>query len=231
MREKLTEILVEPGTHAPLELKVTKGSGQIIEEGVLTSTETGKHYAIRGGIPRFVEADTYAETFGRQWNAFREIQLDSHNGASYSRDRFDAEIGWTSADLRGRWVLDAGCGAGRFAEISAAREPNLVALDLSSAVDATARTLSRFPNADVVQGSIMDPPFRRESFDYCYCIGVLQHTPDPQQAIATLIRLLRRGWIVRFHHLRQTGLDQALRQVPASSTDRSPACRPVACRY
>ena len=192
MREKLTEVLVEPGTHAKLDLKVTKGRGQVIEEGVLTSTVTGKTYNIRNGIPRFVEMDTYAESFGRQWNAFREVQLDSHTGKSYSRDRFDAELGWTTDDLRGKWVLDAGCGAGRFAEIAAAREPNLVALDLSSAVDATARTLSRFSNVDVVQGSILEPPFKPAGFDYCYCIGVIQHTPDPSRAMSSLLRCVHK---------------------------------------
>jgi 2-polyprenyl-3-methyl-5-hydroxy-6-metoxy-1,4-benzoquinol methylase len=191
MRRKLMEILAEPGTGAPLRLEVTRGSGDVVEEGALVS-ET-KRYPIAGGIPRFVEPDNYAASFGQQWNAFREVQLDSANGASYSRRRFDAEVGWAEDELRGKWLLDAGCGAGRFAEVSAARGANLVALDLSSAVDAAAKTLARFPNADVVQGSILDPPFRRGAFDFCYCIGVIQHTPDPPRAIRTLAGAVRPG--------------------------------------
>jgi SAM-dependent methyltransferase len=193
MREELTEILAEPGTQAPLELTISRGSAGVIEEGTLTSTATGKPYPIRGGIPRFVEADSYAESFGRQWNRFREVQLDSHNGASYSRTRFDAEIGWTTEQLSGRWVLDAGCGAGRFAEIAAGRGAKLVALDISTAVEAAARTLSSFKNASVVQGSILEPPFREGSFDYCYSIGVMQHTPEPPQGIASVVRCVREG--------------------------------------
>ena len=193
MRRKLMEILAEPGTGAELRLEVTRGSDEIIEEGVLVSAATGKRYPITGGIPRFVDPENYATSFGRQWNAFREVQLDSANGVSYSRKRFDAEAGWTEDELHGRWLLDAGCGAGRFAEVSASRGPNLVALDLSSAADAAARTLARFPNADVVQGSLLDPPFRRGAFDFCYCIGVLQHTPDPAKGVRTLVNALRPG--------------------------------------
>jgi SAM-dependent methyltransferase len=35
------------------------------------------------------------------------------------------------------------------------------------------------------------PPFRPGSFDACYCIGVLQHTPDPLRALRSLPQLLR----------------------------------------
>src|SRR5207253_1148909 len=36
-------------------------------------------------------------------------------------------------------------------------------------------------------------PFRPGAFDGCYCIGVVQHTPDPQETMRTLPRLLRLG--------------------------------------
>ena len=193
MRRKLVDILAEPGTGAALRLEAARHSGERVDDGALVSDITGKRYPIVRGIPRFADPENYAASFGEQWNAFREVQLDSLNGASYSAQRFDAETGWSEAELRGRLVLDAGCGAGRFAEVAAARGAELVALDLSSAVDAAAATLSRFPNADVVQGSILDPPFRRGAFDRCYCIGVLQHTPDPALAVRSLVAMLRPG--------------------------------------
>jgi SAM-dependent methyltransferase len=193
MREQLLEILAEPGTLAGLDLEVTRHEGKSIEEGVLTSKQTGKRYSIVRGIPRFVEVDPYAENFGKQWNAFRKLQLDSENGASYSTKRFDDETGWYEDQLKGKWVLDAGCGAGRFSEVAAARQANLISMDLSSAVEATARTLSRFSNVDVIQGSILEPPFRQGIFDYVYCIGVIQHTPDPPGAIRALLRHLKEG--------------------------------------
>lgn len=193
MREKLLEVLAEPGTGAALELRDAQGSGGRIESGALVSSATGKRYPIVRGIPRFVEGETYAETFGMQWNAYRDFQLDSSTGATHSRDRFDAETHWDEETLRGKWTLDAGCGAGRFAEIAAARKAELVALDYSSAVEATAKTLSRFDNVDVVQASLLEPPFRAGSFDFAYCIGVIQHTPDPARGVREVVRVLRDG--------------------------------------
>jgi 2-polyprenyl-3-methyl-5-hydroxy-6-metoxy-1,4-benzoquinol methylase len=198
MRRKLLAILAEPSTGAALRLEAARGSDDVVDEGALVSEATGKRYPIVRGIPRFVDPDNYAASFGEQWNAFRDVQLDSANGASYSRRRFDDETGWGEAELRGKLVLDAGCGAGRFAEVAAARGAELVAMDLSSAVEATAKTLSPFPNVDVVQGSIVDPPFRRGAFDRCYCIGVLQHTPDPPLAVRALVNVVRPGGTFAF---------------------------------
>ena len=192
MREKLLEVLVEPGSGARLRLEVARGSGGRIEEGRLVA-ESGRTFPIVSGIPRFVAGETYAESFGLQWNKYRAVQLDSATQAHYSERRFDREAGWSAAELRDAWVLDAGCGAGRFAEIVARREPNLVALDFSSAVDAAAKTLSGLGNVDVVQGNLLDPPFRPGAFDFAYSIGVIQHTPAPARAIASVVRCVRPG--------------------------------------
>jgi SAM-dependent methyltransferase len=187
MRAKLLQVLAEPVTGAALRLTVTKGKDDRIESGTLTSEATGRVYPILRGIPRFVQDEGYTGSFGRQWTKFREVQLDSVNGTRRSERRFEEEAGWTSTELRGRWLLDAGCGAGRFAEVAAERGAELVALDFSSAVEAAAETLSRFPNADVVQGSLLEPPFRRGAFDFAYCIGVVQHTPDPPAVIRNVL--------------------------------------------
>lgn len=192
MREQLLDILAEPGTRAPLKLEVSYHRGALIDEGKLLAP-SGRSYPIVRGIPRFVEGDTYAESFGMQWKHFRNVQLDSANAASYSQARFENETAWSADELKDKRVLDAGCGAGRFAEVAARRGANLVALDYSSAIDATAETLAPFANVDLVQGSILEPPFRPGVFDFAYCIGVVQHTPDPPAAIGEVVNLVRRN--------------------------------------
>lgn len=187
------DILAEPETGADLELVIDKRKGDEILEGRLVSSQTGTMFPIVRGIPRFVPEDNYAKSFGFQWNKFREVQLDSMNGATYSRDRYEAEAGWHEDELEGEWLLDAGCGAGRFAEVSATYGPKLVAMDFSAAVDAAAETLADFPNAHVVQGNLLCPPFKPQSFAYAYCIGVVQHTPDPVRVIKNILQCVRPG--------------------------------------
>ncbi len=198
MREALLEILAEPGTRANLKLRVSRHEGDVIEEGELTSEATGAKFPILRGIPRFVPQTAYTDTFGKQWNMFRTTQLDSATGTSYSEQRFDTETGWSREHLEGKRVLDAGCGAGRFAEIAASRGAHLVALDMSSAIDAARDTLARFPNAELVQASLLEPPFKKGVFDRAYSIGVLQHTPDPPGGLRTVIECVRPGGAFAF---------------------------------
>ena len=193
MNESLLEVLAEPGTGSALRLEVTAHEGPRIVTGTLISERTGHRYPVIRGIPRFAGENNYSASFGAQWNEFRRTQLDSVTGVSASRDRFTRETGWRDEELAGRWVLDGGCGAGRFAEVAAQAGAKLVGLDLSSAVDAAARTLQRYPEAQVVQGSLLDPPFRPGSFDYAYCIGVVQHTPDPERVVEEVVRCVRSG--------------------------------------
>lgn len=193
MREEILEVLREPATGAVLELRADRAEQGRIARGTLVSTTTGREYPIIDGIPRFVDPSNYTDSFGLEWNHFRSVQIDSETAGSGSLRRFDAETGWTTDQLDGKWVLDAGCGAGRFAEIAASRNAKLFALDMSSAVDAAKKTLERFPNANIVQGSILDPPIKAGSMDFAYCIGVAQHTPSPRVAVRNVVETVKSG--------------------------------------
>lgn len=150
-------------------------------------------YPIVRGIPRFVPADNYAESFGFQWNRFPRTQLDSSSGVPITRNRFFTSTNWTAEELRGKRVLDVGCGSGRFAEVALSAGARVVAVDYSSAVDACRANLGDNPNLDVVQADVYRLPFRAEAFDFVYCLGVLQHTPDVRKAFTSLLPPLKRG--------------------------------------
>jgi SAM-dependent methyltransferase len=153
--------------------------------------------ATRDGVLDYVEGSgaDYCGNFGDQWNRFREIQIDSLSGKAESHQRFFAETGFDREWLRGKLVLDAGCGAGRFAEVAAECGAFVVAVDLSTAAYACARTLDRFPPSQyrVVRADLRDLPFNAGVFDAIYSLGVLQHTPDPLGTMAGLARFLAPG--------------------------------------
>jgi SAM-dependent methyltransferase len=157
----------------------------------LACSGCGASYPVVNGIPRFVPAENYANNFGLQWNAFRQTQLDSHTGVPISRNRFIDETGWS--DLTGKRVLDAGCGAGRFAEVALSLGAELFAIDYSSAVDAAKANLGASPRLHLMQADIYALPFAEESFDCIYSLGVLQHTPDVHRAFRSLVRYLKPG--------------------------------------
>lgn len=193
MRLESLERLRCPRTGSRLRLEHPSVVDGRLESGDLISESGEHHYAVTRFVPRFVPRDNYAESFGFQWNRFRHTQLDSRTGRPISHDRFFAFTGWTPELLRGRRVLDVGCGAGRFAEVALAAGADVTALDYSVAVDACWQNHGPHPALDVVQGDLYALPFEPASFDFVYCLGVLQHTPDPRAAFLALPQQLRGG--------------------------------------
>jgi 2-polyprenyl-3-methyl-5-hydroxy-6-metoxy-1,4-benzoquinol methylase/uncharacterized protein YbaR (Trm112 family) len=192
MNPDLVRLLRCPATSQSLHLEqVVTPDGKTAQQFV---SEDGMHrYPIVDGIPRFVPASNYADNFGMQWNRFRKTQLDSHSGQPISADRYWKATGWNPLEMKGKWVLDVGCGAGRFAEIALGTGANVVALDYSSAVDACKANLGSHPNLYVVQGDIYALPFACEQFDFVYSLGVLQHTPNVEAAFVALPPMVKRG--------------------------------------
>ncbi|MCA2185141.1 class I SAM-dependent methyltransferase [Nonomuraea cavernae] len=162
-------------------------------DGELTCEVCPATYPVDKGIPRFVPEDNYAKGFGYQWNRHRLTQLDSHCGLPISRDRVMSASGWTAAELRGKSLLECGSGAGRFTEVLCETGAVVTSFDISSAVHANAASNGHFPNLLLLQASIYDLPLPEESFDYLFCFGVIQHTPDVERTFKTLFRYLRPG--------------------------------------
>jgi ubiquinone/menaquinone biosynthesis C-methylase UbiE/uncharacterized protein YbaR (Trm112 family) len=195
MRPSLLERLVCPGCQGRLESRATDVSGDgDVTAGELRCQDCAAIYPIREGIARFVPSENYASSFGHQWNRFRRAQIDSLNGSQQSERRLRTETAWDAEWLKGKWILDAGCGAGRFLDVaSRTRECDCIGIDITDAVDAARETLAGRPNVHLVQASILAMPFRPASLDAVYCIGVVQHTPDPEGAIRSLAGVVKPG--------------------------------------
>lgn len=193
MNTNLLELLRCPRTGSRLTLVDSKLEDGQIKEGLLVSEGGMNRYPVRGFIPRFVPESNYADNFGIQWNLFRQTQLDSYSGHPISAERFWKATGWVPRSLSGQWVLDCGCGAGRFAEVALSAGAQVIALDYSSAVEACYANLRQHPNLHVVQGDIYALPFGKGSFPFVYSLGVLQHTPDVGKAVLSLPPMLSAG--------------------------------------
>jgi SAM-dependent methyltransferase len=163
---------------------------------ILRCLECRTAFPVRDGIPRLTypeSEENYGSSFEYQWSEFALEQFDSQNGTSISEERFFRETGWTPEWLRGKRIFEVGCGAGRFLEIAARYADLVLGIDVSGAIDVASRNLAAKPNVVCVQGSAFALPLRTDAFDGCYCIGVIQHTPDPDAAAAALGRPLNGG--------------------------------------
>lgn len=193
MRPELESVLRCPHTGQPLRTEGARQENGHVVSGSLVTADRSRRYDIVAGVPRFVPAANYASGFGLQWNRFRKTQLDSHAGTTISRDRFFQFSGWSRGVLRDKKILEVGCGAGRFTEIVLEAGAHVTSVDYSAAVDACWKNFEYHPRLNVVQADVYALPFVPAQYDYVFCFGVLQHTPDPRRAFASLPAQLKPG--------------------------------------
>jgi SAM-dependent methyltransferase len=91
------------------------------------------------------------------------------------------------AEVHPTRVLDVGCGEGRLASLYAA--PEVVCVDGSAAAVEKAAELG----LDAQLADARELPFPDGSFDVVTCSHTLYHLPDPDQALAEFVRVLRPG--------------------------------------
>jgi SAM-dependent methyltransferase len=194
MKRALLQWLVCPVCRSALALNPGAVEGDELVTGELACS-CGQRYPITGGIPRLLPATVVEEqartaaAFGWQWNHFARL----HERDVYVEQLLDWIAPLTAADVRGRIVLDAGCGMGRLAaacSVLGARE--VIAVDISAAVEAAHANTRDLPNVHVVQADLTALPLARDpgACELIVSIGVLHHLPEPEAGFAALVRHL-----------------------------------------
>jgi SAM-dependent methyltransferase len=178
---------------ARFELEVEREAAGDIVSGTLIDRSRAARWPIVAGVPRLVPPENYSANFGLQWNRFRTTQLDSATGLNFTFNGFWNNTRWRPRELHGCSVLEAGSGAGRFTEVLLDAGARVVSFDYSSAVDANWHNNAARGELLLFQGDIYDLPFDAGRFDFVFCYGVLQHTPDPAAAFRALFAQLRPG--------------------------------------
>lgn len=173
------------------------------KENTLISSDSTRTYPIVNSIARFVQENNYASSFGQQWITFSKTQLDSHTGLKISEERLSRCFNGTLDLLAGKTVLEAGSGAGRFTEILLKKGANLDSFDYSIAVNANHANNGKHPNLRLAQADVRQMPFPSNHYDFVVCLGVVQHTPSPEQTIEALWSRVKPGGALVFDHYRK----------------------------
>ena len=167
-----------------------------IVEGTLCCP-CGRTWPITRGVPRFLphamaeDVKKTQDTFSYEWKMFRPGERNWGQDMSVRKDLFLQGMGVDPREVKGKLIFDAGCGSGALSiEMSKGLSMEVVALDLAFGIE-KAYEHNDSPFVHFLQGSVLDPPFRKGVFDYLYCAGVLVHVPDARAGFTAIVRSLK----------------------------------------
>lgn len=184
------------GQDLQLEVKSAKPNG-CVEEGELFTADRAHTYPIIRGIPRFVSSDKYANSFSKEWAKWANVQYEEQNVNSpmhnHTTNMFNRISQLPDNAIKDKIVVEFGCGGGRFIDVVRKKGGIAIGIDLSTAVEQSGYNFRNDENVLIVQGDILNAPFKDNVFDVGYTIGVLHHTPDPQKGFDELSRVTRQG--------------------------------------
>lgn len=127
------------------------------------------------------------ESFGKEWTKFDSFNTEeiSNIGDEYFDIITEAHVNKNS------YVLDLGCGTGRWTKYLAPQVKFIEAVDPSEAVLSAANLLKNETNVRVTQSSVDNLPFEDNSFDFAFSLGVLHHIPNTEKALSKIVAKLK----------------------------------------
>jgi ubiquinone/menaquinone biosynthesis C-methylase UbiE len=100
-------------------------------------------------------------------------------------------------DLKGKTILDLGCGSGRYAiALSTYGCKRVIGFDMGDQGLKVGKSIiekHKINNVTFIKGNVLDLPFDNDHFDFVFCNGVLHHTKDMEKGIKELYRVLKPG--------------------------------------
>ena len=147
-------------------------------------------YNLNDGVPYFSDVSSFGEketqrVFGAEWETFVEYDADNLEKMSYGMDDF----------YQNKTVLEIGCGSGRHSRrlISKFNAAFVEAIDLSDAVIVAKKLNEGNDRINVSNANVYELPFKDETFDIGFSLGVLMHTTDPKEAFNCMCKKVTKG--------------------------------------
>lgn len=195
MKRTLLNYLACPVCSGDIKINsVSAEEGIEVLSGDLHCVACEKIFPVVRGIPRFadlgdIEEDkaATAESFGWSWTKF------SHDDEKFAQQFLDWIAPVKSEFFAGKVALEGGCGKGRHTRrIAGWGAKDIIAVDLSDAVEVAFAATRDLPNAHIIQADIFHLPLRR-AFDYAFSVGVLHHLPNPREGFKSLVSKVKSG--------------------------------------
>jgi len=124
--------------------------------------------------------------FGFQWNQFDDMD----SGLNY-KDWMSNAVDHNTF-FKNKLGIEVGSGAGGHTLKTLGYGAEVIATDLSHAIDVTYKKIKNYRKSHSIQADLYHLPFKEKSADFLYCLGVLQHLPDPEKGFNEMSKYVKR---------------------------------------
>lgn len=131
------------------------------------------------------------KSFSQEWKIFK---YEGDTTWGFTKDvrkkRFLEEIGFSADELKGKTILDVGCGNGVLTSAVSEYGMMAIGIDVSNSIE---RAFINNDNHDThyIQCDLQNPPFREEFFDIVYSTGVIHHTNNTELSFSCITPLVK----------------------------------------
>lgn len=174
------------------------------ENDVLRSTNGGFEYPIQQNVPILLPNNAMEKEMALEEENLSLKYVEHYKNDAEHYDYFEEYVGEYAHEQRrlqetiinhvpqnSKHILDVGCGKAWVAKHFTAKKVAVCSMDISPLN--TAKALQKFPSEYhwAVVADAYQLPFKENTFDSIITSEVIEHVPDPQTFIASLLKVLK----------------------------------------
>lgn len=199
MKRQILNILCCPKCKQALTLMEKEVVKDEVIDGVLDCSSCQSSFKIMNGVPRMIVdlggRRELAESWGFQWDKTTEkkFEIDTLYGKTKEEELNDFFhfLDITPDDLKGKLILDAGCGNGRLTKALGKYGAEVFGIEIASSIEKLYEYCRPYKNVNIVQADILNLPFKKATFDYVWGKLVICYVQETEYAFKNLSKLVK----------------------------------------
>ncbi len=198
MKTNLLTYLYCPNCKSDFRLTNHNNETEILT-GKLICENCKETYEIINGVPIFTRFSSNqnhktkltANNFAYSWQKFSRT-----NKEFYKKQFFDWISPINETFLKGKVVLDAGCGKGHHLLMISPYVKEAIGVDISDSAFIAYNNTKHLPNIHIIKADLSYLPIKDGLFDYIYSVGVIHHTEEPKKTTHNLYTKAKENSII-----------------------------------